>query len=244
MRGVASPWLGALGTVGYGLMEAQSSTGDLTSVAIVATAVLLAGYGPVTRRFIRTASHRVTAALAAVAFVIAAYLGIRGALGQDLFTFADRTPLWSGAVAVAHEQPIGGFGYGAVWLHPWKLPADNDVLAEIWDRSGAPLVHGHNSAIDLLVEVGYVGVLLMVVLMVSVGLRSLALVRMREPGHIDDTIMARFIVLCLVSLVLFGITEPMATIPLGWWTLVLLAAPPRVHGRNGGNAKGEIVASA
>jgi hypothetical protein len=34
-------------------------------------------------------------------------------------------------------------------------------------------------------------------------------------------------VLCLVSLLVSGITEPMLTVPLGWWTLVLVTSLTR-----------------
>ena len=43
--------------------------------------------------------------------------------------------------------------------------------------------------------------------------------------------------LCLVALLVFGITEPMATIPLGWWTLVLLTEPLRDARSRGRRAK-------
>jgi O-antigen ligase len=220
-------WLGALGIIGYGLLEADSATGDVTTLALVFTAVLLTGYGPLTRRFIRTTTHRVMAVIATAAIVVAAYVGVKQALGQDLMTFSDRTPLWSATLVEAQDRPLTGFGWGAVWPHPWKPALLNVVLGDIWDRSGLPLSHGHNSAIDLVIEVGFVGVLLMVVVMVTVGIRSVTLMRMSGPDRVDDTIMARFIVLCLVNLVVCGITEPMATIPLGWWALVLLTEPGR-----------------
>ena len=123
------------------------------------------------------------------------------------------------------ERPWTGFGYGAVWQHPWKPPLLNIVIGDIRSRPGTALSHGHNSAVDLVVEVGVAGVLLTVVIMVTAGMRAGALLRMSGEGGVDGTIMARLIVLCLVNLTVCGITEPMATIPLGWWALVLLTEP-------------------
>lgn len=226
-------WAGAIGLIAWGLHESASSTGDLTAAAVVITAVLLAAYGPVTRRFLRTTAHRVLAIVAAAAAMVGAYFVMAKVLGQDLITFSDRTPLWSASLEVAEARPFGGFGYGAVWQHPWKPPLLNVVIGDIWDRSGQPLSHGHNSVIDLVIEVGIVGVALMLVIMVAVALRARALARMAGPRDVDDKIMARFTVLCLVNLLVFGITEPMSTIPLGWWALVLLTEPSQRQSRTG-----------
>ena len=220
-------WLGSVGIIGYVLAETNSSTGDLTAEILMTTAALLVSFRPVTGRLLTTTPRRVAAGIAAAAAVSIAYVFVKEALGEDLLTFSDRTPFWSATLAVAQDRPFTGFGWGAVWPHPWKPSAPNGVIAEIHERSGLPLTHGHNSAIDLLVEVGLIGVLLMIVLMVTVGSRSFVVMRARGEDRIDDRIMARFIVLCLVDLAVFGITEPMATIPLGWWALVLLAEPVR-----------------
>ena len=220
-------WLAAVGVIGYGLVDVDSSTADLTTVVLGLTAVLMAGYGTVSRRFLRTTARRVAAVLTLAVAAVAACMLVTRTLGPDLLTFSDRTPLWSASIAVAQERPWGGFGYGAVWQHPWKPPLLNIVIGEIWDRSGVPLSHGHNSVVDLVVEVGVVGVLLMVAIMVTAALQAVRLTRMSGAGHEVDPARARFIVLCLVNLVMFGITEPMATIPLGWWALVLLTEPVR-----------------
>jgi O-antigen ligase len=232
-------WLAALLVIGYGLVESHSATGRLTAAAVVLAAVLMAASVPVGVRWLRTRRQRAVGGLATVAVVLLGALGVARLLGSELFTFSDRTPLWSAAVDVAMQRPWGGFGYGAVWQHPWKPPLLNIVIGDIWDRSGMPLSHGHNSAVDLVVEVGLVGVLLMVMIVLGAGMRAVSLVRRAaldvsvDTDHDDDRTMARFIVLCLVALLVFGITEPMATIPIGWWTLVLLTEPRR---RNGGSA--------
>lgn len=217
-------WVGAIVVIAWGLSESASSTGGLAAAAVVITAVLLAGYGPVTRRFIRTTTHRVLAVVAAAAVLVGGYSVVAKTLGQDLITFSDRTPLWEATLYVSQERPIAGFGWGAVWQHPWKPSLLNIVIDKIWTRSGLPLPHGHNSVIDLIIEVGIVGVVLMLVIYLAVVLRAVTL--LRTPGSdIDTRVMGRFTVLCLVNLVVFGITEPMATIPLGWWALVLLTGP-------------------
>jgi O-antigen ligase len=222
----------------YVLVGADSSTGDLTLVALVVTTLLMVAYGPLSRSVLDTAGRRIGALVGTVVAVAAACWVLGAALGQDLLTFSDRTPLWSAAISVAQERPWGGYGYGAVWQHPWKPPLLNIVIGEIWDRSGDALSHGHNSAVDLVVEVGVVGVLLMVVVMLTAALRAIASVRVG--GSARDLVRFRFTVLCLVNLVLFGITEPMATIPLGWWALVLLTEPLRRTRRTGRRAKPRV----
>lgn len=216
-------WAGAIVILGCGLKEADSATGSLTAAFVAVLAVLLATYPAVRKRFLRTRLHVVAATVVVITVLSASYVTVRSLLGQDLITFSSRTPLWSAALEVAKAEPLQGFGYGAVWQHPWKPPLLNIVIGEIWDRSGLPLSHGHNSAVDLVVEVGVVGVLLMVLVMLVAAQRGFRLVA--SPAS-DRAVAGRFTSLSLAALLLVGVTEPMATIPLGWWVLVLLTEPP------------------
>lgn len=230
-------WVASVALIVYVLVGADSSTGNLTLVTLLVTAALMAGYGPLSRSLLDTVVRRALALVVIGVVVAVAGWVLVAVLGQDLLTFSDRTPLWSAAIGVAQERPWGGFGYGAVWQHPWKPPLLNIVIGEIWDRSGEPLSHGHNSAVDLVVEVGVVGVVLLLAVMVAAALRAVASVRVSGSGRAHDPVRSRFTVLCLVALVLFGVTEPMATIPLGWWTLVLLTEPLRRSPSRGRRAK-------
>lgn len=218
-------WVSALALITYALSGADSATGDLTAAVIVVSAVFLCVREQLTHRFIRSNGDRALIVALTAVGVFGAYLVLTRVWELDLNTFSNRSPFWAATVAVAQDRPLVGFGWGAVWPHPWKPALPNVVIGDIWERAELPLSHGHNSAVDLLIEVGLVGVSLLALVMVAAAVRCVGLMRMAGSENSNDKVMARFISLCLVNLLVFGITEPMATIPLGWWALVLLTEP-------------------
>jgi O-antigen ligase len=85
------------------------------------------------------------------------------------------------------------------------------------------LTHGHNSVIDLLAEVGIIGVALCALVFVVAWASASA--RLTAPGPTDeDRIAGRAAILGLVALLVLGVTEPLVTIPVGWFVLVISTA--------------------
>ena len=138
-------------------------------------------------------------------------------LGRDS-TLSGRSPLWGAIVDEWSARPLHGYGWGGVWTYAW-FPADfSTVGSAINDAIGFPLNHGHNAVLDVLIQVGLVGValyLLIVALALAVGARA---VRHSEP------VAATWIFLTVGALLVAGVTEPLFAVPLGWFMFVLLAS--------------------
>ncbi len=216
-------WLLALASHGYGIYLANSGTGYVCTLIILVVAGTVAAWP----RLRSGQRHLVLAWLGAagVAFVLVLVFVVL-VLGKELSTFSGRAPFWRATIetTLAHS-PLWGSGWGAVWEHPWNVAQPpNPVASEIYERAGFALPHGHNLFVDLLPELGLLGIVL------SLAMIAYAVRRVRQCGvRAGDPLplSGRMILLVLVALLTFGVTEPMLTVPLGWWTFVLVVANSR-----------------
>jgi len=151
------------------LAKAQSATSVL---AIVATLGML-GCLTVAMRFApstRKGALIAASMLALVAAFAAANLGasdaVLGAFGKDS-TLTGRTYLWAQGWAAAAQAPFVGVGYQAYWVQGFSEAERLWAEFYIGSRSG---FHFHNTYIEVLVELGAVGLLLMAVTMIRIPL--------------------------------------------------------------------------
>ncbi len=216
-------WLGAGVVLLYGVWVSESTSGELTAAAILATA---AGQWVVSRLRGRLWARRRRglwyAIFGAVAIIGATAVGFSG-YGPG--TFSDRLPFWRATLSVAADHPIIGHGWGAVWAHPWLSAPPNPVVDQIYAAAGLALTHGHNSFVDLVIDLGMVGVVLSAAIFVTVVRTAARPGSSRGDGSADDVVRSRFAVLCVVSLLVFGVTEPLLVIPIGFWALILVTEP-------------------
>jgi exopolysaccharide production protein ExoQ len=80
-----------------------------------------------------------------------------GAVGRDP-TLTGRTVIWS-AVLSTHTNPILGAGYDTFWLGP--------RLLQVWSQTGSGINEAHNGYLELYLNLGIVGVLLIVGFLIS-----------------------------------------------------------------------------
>ncbi|MET0526018.1 MAG: O-antigen ligase family protein [Nocardioides sp.] len=224
-------WLAVLGVHAYGFYLASSGTGYLATFSI-----LLAAAGVLVWSRLQTVPRRIRLAWAATtaALSVAALLVVTVGLDLELSTVSGRAPFWRATVASTVDQaPLLGSGWGAVWAHPWDLAPPNPVADDIYARAGYPLPHGHNFFVDVLPELGLVGILL-TLFMVGYALREARSCGIRAGS--PDPVSGRLFLLVLVSLLVSGVSEPMLTVPLGWWSLALVVALGRqgIPTRGGG----------
>ena len=93
-------------------------------------------------------------------------------LSRDL-TFTGRTSLWADVIRIAFGHPWGGYGYGGFWV---GKPMVDLWTKYIWQPNSA-----HNGYLDVLLELGLAGLLLLglaIVRAVRLGVRRLE----AEPG--------------------------------------------------------------
>lgn len=235
-------WALGLGSILVGIFLAQSSTGYIAALVLLCTAATLAWADrPRAEDTVRAALRGRRALLPLAAIVATGALGLEllgRLLGRDTSTLSGRVPLWQ----AVWESSTGldrwiGAGWGAVWPHPWHPASSNVLYLDIVDQAGITLLHGHNAFFDLLPEVGLVGAALFLLVYVQAVWSAL---RLRDPRRGPNPARAaasRAMLLGILALVLFGLTEPMSTIPLGWFIAVLLATglrPGRPAIRAGG----------
>jgi len=215
-------WLVVVGVNGYGLYLSESGTGFLSALTVLLAFGIIVAW-PALRK--RHRGHLLVLAGLLAAVLTGGMFLIVVVLGKELTSFSGRAPFWQAAWGSTMDtSPLVGSGWGAVWTHPWSMVPPNEVAQDIYDRAGYPLSHGHNFFVDVLPELGLLGVAL-AVLMVGYALREV--VRNGLHDRTADPVAGRLILLVLVALLVSGITEPMFTVPLGWWSLLLVVALPR-----------------
>lgn len=77
--------------------------------------------------------------------------------GRDA-TLTGRTELWNDILEIASHHPILGVGYGSFWI--------GDLANNLWERHIWKPTQGHNGYIDIYVELGFVGLFLLIAVIV------------------------------------------------------------------------------
>lgn len=102
-----------------------------------------------------------------VSIILAAnYEFVLEALGKDV-TLTGRVPLWLTLIPFLQERLWTGYGFGGFWLG-WNGPS-----ASVWSLVGWDPPHAHNGYLDLCLDLGLVGLLLGLWLMIRLGIGSI-----------------------------------------------------------------------
>lgn len=136
------------------LIGSQSSTGMSCFVVVLLAAAWLNLYLRQREHF--TGAYLALSGLAFVAlllFLATILPTIVNLYGKDL-TFSGRTKIWSAVVPAIHEHPFKGYGFGNVFFDHATEPT-----ASIDRRAGFVAWHAHNSALQMLLEAGLIGLL-------------------------------------------------------------------------------------
>lgn len=117
---------------------------------------------------------------------------------------------------------VAGLGWGAVWPHPWQTADPNTFTTELFTDLGTVYTHGHNSFMDVLPQLGWIGVALLVWCYLDLIARSARRMwtRFRSRAASDS---AMLVLVTAAGQLAFGATEPMAVIPMGWFVLVVIS---------------------
>ncbi|MDN5558443.1 MAG: O-antigen ligase family protein [Ruaniaceae bacterium] len=138
----------------------------------------------------------------------------------QIFDLLDRSPdatnrgdIWQAMLEFATQRPEG-WGYVAYW------PVFSDPYASIIERVGAYVApHGHNAFFDAWLQLGLVGVALLLTLVVLTFLGAWRLV---ERAHRGDSFIPLGWALMTAVLALQGLTESRLLSEWGWFLLVSL----------------------
>lgn len=181
----------ALILIDLALLRAALSTGAIVSM-LVGVAVIgllsLASLLPATARSLGLIGAIVASAAAAVTqriWIHPMLSTILKAGGKDA-TFTGRTYIWSRAEVLIEQRPALGLGFSAFW-RPGNIEAE-----AIWKRLFITSKFGfnfHNSRLDILVHLGYVGLALFCIVFAVFG-ALLVLRTLRQPDPIGIFLVA------------------------------------------------------
>ena len=159
------------------LSHSASSLVSLAVALMVSVVGSLIGWLP---RRIRWLNFTILVLLGSLGGFAAASLGLQAALFQGLgkdTTLTGRTYLWGEGLKIALQHPVLGVGYGAFWVQGRALAEEYWYEFYIPTRTG---FHFHNSYVETFVELGGVGLALLVALVVSTCWKSLRYVLRHE----------------------------------------------------------------
>ncbi len=199
-------WLGIAGVAGllsaYCLLASQSATSVITTAAVVA---MIIGFLPMNmlspgnRKMIFLALVGAGGLIAVASLQFGLLDAILGIFGKDT-TLTGRTYLWQQGIEAAKASPILGVGYQGFWVMGFfdaeRLWADFFITT----RSG---FHFHNTYIETVVENGFVGMILLAIVLYGtlIGhLRSILVKKDDPQGLILCALCALFVVRSFVEI--------------------------------------------
>jgi exopolysaccharide production protein ExoQ len=180
----------------YILVISHSATSIASIPAVLALVALLAMSKVLSRRY-RRVLVLVGAGLLTVVAVVALNLGLMdfvlGLFGKDS-TLTGRTYLWGQGWNAAWKSPILGVGYAAYWVQGFSEAERLWNEFYITARSG---FHFHNTYIEALVELGFVGAVLVSLIILRTLFGHLAAVVLKT-WQADSVVLAGVMVLLLI----------------------------------------------
>jgi O-antigen ligase len=112
-------------------------------------------------------------------------------------TLTGRVPLWKALLLIGWKQPLLGYGFGAFWLGSGQMmPIEIALMRLRFPWAG----HAHNGFIDTWLEVGLIG-LLLIVMIIFLGLGRSLIKLLRSPTHVQSWFSLLFlhISFCIIS---------------------------------------------
>ena len=148
-------------------------------------------------------------------------------LGKDI-ELTGRIPLWNYLIQRGLEKPWLGYGYGAFWSDPAE--ALRIALSVPWMTSiadGGAKAHAHNAYIDLFLQLGGIGILLLALSLITVLTRVILLLGMTR--QIEYFWMLQL----LMFMTMVSITGPAASFlsyrSLYWVLYVSISCSTAIH---------------
>lgn len=174
-RWVQGAWL-VLGAIL--LRESHSGAGLCVTLAVCSMAVWLSLLRHTYHRSTRAALKAVSLALAAAAAaVLVLDFSTATALLGKTASLTGRTRIWGAVVHAIAQKPILGYGYGGVWA------SSTGETAKLWRAIGFPVYEAHEQYLDVLLQLGVVGFLLLLGVLLAAWRRTLVGIRSSDSCH-------------------------------------------------------------
>lgn len=133
---------------------------------------------------------------------------LTASVGRDT-TFTGRTEIWNIVEYLVAQRPLIGYGWGGVW--------DGDVGRLVRQDFGYETARSaHNGALDVLLQVGWVGLILLGIAIVAALVRSARLAA-ASPA-------STWMLLALIAVLVNSFSESQIARPLGTFIVAVVAA--------------------
>ncbi|MGY1846818.1 O-antigen ligase family protein [Blastococcus sp. SYSU DS1021] len=133
---------------------------------------------------------------------------------SENLTLSGRTRIWQVSVEAIGSRPWGGYGIGALQN---RDSAPTNAILNVWQSLDLANFNAHNGFLDVALQVGLPGVVLLV-LLIGVALASYLRCHRQTSAAVWGS-------LSLLTLIAYNMTEArLVTPPWAWLLLVLLAA--------------------
>jgi O-antigen ligase len=115
------------------------------------------------------------------------------AVGRDS-TLSGRSDLWPEVVDAIGERPVAGTGIGGVWLRPNESPT-REILDTLPPSLRDAAVYAHSGYLDVALQVGLLGGIILAVLVSRAVFRSVRLILYGETKYYSLPFVALILVL-------------------------------------------------
>ncbi len=166
--------------------------------------------------------------IVALAGVVAAAVVFRDTLlalvgrSEDL---TGRLDIWAAVIDLAAQRPVLGWGWVSYWV-PWVEPFNDLVVI-----NGVTYLQAHNAWLDVLMQLGWVGLVVFSILVATTGLRVLSWSVDAPLGDVPASPALRLLpALLLTVLIVHSLAESRLLVEAGFALLVWLAVASRLRG--------------
>jgi exopolysaccharide production protein ExoQ len=139
---------------------------------------------------------------------------IFSATGRDS-TYTGRAPLWRELIKIGGQRPFLGAGYGSFWM--------GNLTHNLWDQFEWRPTNGHNGYIDIFVDLGLVGLIILILLIVRAYKRITT--GLRSNRDISGLFLAFFVMILFHNVTESSLAKPTSFL----WLLLLLTATTVVN---------------
>jgi O-antigen ligase len=220
-RPLAAGWL----AIALGVLVLTRS---VTVLAAGAGVVLVLGVVLLARRLAGRARAALyvaatTAAVAVVALVVRFQDALLELVGRS-DDLTGRLDIWSAVIELAQQRPWFGWGWVSYWA-PWVEPFDDLVVIR-----GVTYLQAHNAWLDVWLQLGIVGLVLVSVLVLATTVRTVSWAVNAPRGDVVDPAALRLApVLVLAMLLVHSLAESRLLIEAGLLLLVWITVASRRH---------------
>jgi hypothetical protein len=221
-------WL-AVAALCFVLTRAATNIVGLVAVLVVIAAVLLVRRAATARARGITYGVIVVVVLAAVGTALTFSQQVLALLGKSS-DLTNRGAIWDAVIALAQQRPVFGWGWVSYWV-PWVAPFDH--LAE---NNGVRQLHAHNAWLDIWLQLGIIGLVVVGALVLSTLARSWAYAVDRpqslpgRPGALTSSTLLPLLV--VVALLVQSVAESRLLVEYGMFLLCLVAIKTKMGDRD------------